>query len=95
MLVPFLKPGQTPDPVSLGGPLYTAMVTALITQEEQMAEEIRELCHWQDCLAQEAEKAEKERDRMCNWVHDLMDQRHNVKAESGGENLSSKGKKKS
>ena len=81
MLIPFLKPGQTPDPVSLGGPLYTAMDTALITQEEKMAEEMRELHHQLDCLVQDAEKAEKERDKMCNWVHGLMDQRHDVKSE--------------
>ena len=32
-------------------------------------------------LAQEAEDAEKQRDKMLNWVHDLMDQRHEVKAD--------------
>ena len=33
------------------------------------------------CLAQEAEDAEKEREWMSNWVHDLMDQRYEIKAE--------------
>ena len=64
MPIPFLKPGQTPDPVSLGGPLYDAMFTALLTQEEWMAEEMRELCHRWDCLVWEAEKAEMEGNKM-------------------------------
>ena len=32
-------------------------------------------------MAQEAEDAEKEREWMSNWVHDLMNQRHEIKAE--------------
>ena len=32
-------------------------------------------------MAQEAEDAEKERERMSNWVRDLMDQRYEIKAE--------------
>ena len=33
--------------------------------------EMKDLYHQQDCLAQEDDKAEKEWERMCNWVHDL------------------------
>ena len=55
-------------------PVCTTITTALLTQDKQMAKGMKELCqHW-DCLAQEAEQAEKERDRMGNWAHDLMDQ---------------------
>ena len=36
---------------------------------------------WWDCLAQEAEKAEKELEQMSNWVSDLLDQRADVKDE--------------
>ena len=32
-------------------------------------------------LAQEAEDAEKQRDRMCNWVLDLKDQKYDVQKE--------------
>ena len=32
-------------------------------------------------MAQEAEDAGKEREWMSNWVHDLMDQRYEIKAE--------------
>ena len=32
-------------------------------------------------MAQEAEDDEKEREWMSNWVHDLMDQRYEIKAE--------------
>ena len=32
-------------------------------------------------LAQEAEDAEKKRDKMYNWVRDLMDHRHDMKAD--------------
>ena len=46
-----------------------------------MAEGMRELCQQQDCLAKEAEEAEKERDRMGNWVHDLIDQRSDLQGE--------------
>ena len=43
--------------------------------------EIKRLHQKHICLAQEAEDAEKEREWMSNWVHDLMDQRHEIKAE--------------
>ena len=58
--IPFLKPGQSPESLSLGGPVCTTTATALLTQEEQMAEGMRELHHQWNCLAQEAEEAEKE-----------------------------------
>ena len=37
-----------------------------------MVEEMRDLCHQWDHLAQEADNAEKEWEMMCNQVHDLM-----------------------
>ena len=43
--IPFLKPGQSFDPVYLGGSVCTDIATILIMQEEQMAEDMRELCH--------------------------------------------------
>ena len=36
-----------------------------------MVEEMKDLCHQHDHLDQEADKAEKEWERMCNQVHDL------------------------
>ena len=42
---------------------------------------MRGLQHWQDCLAQEAEKTEKEGDQISNWVCDPLDQRSDVKDE--------------
>ena len=48
ILVPisFLEPGQSPGPLSLGGPVCNAIATALLRQEELMAEGMRELCQW-------------------------------------------------
>ena len=43
--------------------------------------EINRLCQKHICLVQEAEDAEKERTLMSNWMCDLMDQRHEIKAE--------------
>ena len=34
--VPFLEPGQSPIPVALGGPVYSAITTAFMTQAEEM-----------------------------------------------------------
>ena len=64
--IPFLKPGQSPEPFSLGGPVCTSTVTALLTQEKLMAGGMRELHHQLDCLAQEAEEAKKDWNRMGN-----------------------------
>ena len=83
MPIPFLVPVQSTHPVSLGGPVHATIATALITHVEEMVDEIRELFHhhkW-NCLAQEAEKAEKEWEWMSNWVSDLLDQRADVKGE--------------
>ena len=48
---------------------------------EELVEEMRGLHHQQDCLAQEADKAEKERDQIFNWIDDLVDQRAYVRDE--------------
>ena len=69
--IPFLKPGQSPCPVALGGPVFSAITTAFMTQAEEMVGDMSDLCHQQDCLAQEAGKAEKEREKMCRQVQDL------------------------
>ena len=69
--IPFLEPGQSPSPVALGGPVCSAVATALMTQAEEMVENMQNLCHQQDCLAQEAGKAEKEWEKMCRQVQDL------------------------
>ena len=74
----FLEPDQCPSPGILGGPVCTAIAIAFITQAEEMVEEMKDLQLQWDCLAQEADNAEKEWDRMCNWVHDL---RSDVKGE--------------
>ena len=58
--IPFLKPDQSPSPGILGGPVCAAITTAFITQAEEMVGEMKDLHHQQDCLAQEADKAEKE-----------------------------------
>ena len=42
-----------------------------MTQAEEVVEEMQDLCHQQDCLAQEAGKAEKEWEKMCRQVQDL------------------------
>ena len=69
--IPFLEPGQSPSPVALGGPVCSATTTAFMTQEEEMLQDMKDLCHQQDCLAQEAGKAEKEWEKMCQQVWDL------------------------
>ena len=57
------------------------MATTFAIEMEEVVAEIKRLCQKHICLAQEAEDAVKERERMSNWVHDLMDQRHEIKAE--------------
>ena len=73
LLVPihFLGPGHSPSPVALGGPVCSAITTAFMTQAEEMLEDMKDLCHQQDCLAHEAGKAEKEWEKMCQQVWDL------------------------
>ena len=81
MPIPFPEPDQSPEPLLLGGSVCTAIATTPLSQEEQMARGIKQLCRWQDCLAQEAGKAEEEWERMCGQVHDLMDQRSDLQGE--------------
>ena len=83
ILVPilFLEPGQSPSPATLGGPVIQAIATAFTTEMEEVVAEIKRLQQKHICLAQEAEDAEKQKDKMFNWVHDLMDHRHEVKAD--------------
>ena len=69
--IPFLEPGQSPSPVALGGPVCSAIATVFMTQAEEMLEDMKDLCHQWDCLAQEAGKAEKEWEKMCQQVRDL------------------------
>ena len=57
---PFLETGQSPSPVALGGPVCSAIATAFMTQADEMVEDMKDLCHQRDCLAQEAGKAQKE-----------------------------------
>ena len=71
--IPFLEPHQPPSPVTLGGPVHATIATAFTTQAEELVGEIKRLHHWCNHFAQEAEKAERERDRMCNWLLDLKD----------------------
>ena len=83
ILVPihFLEPGQSPSPAALGGQVLENMATAFATEIKEVVVEIKRL--HQKCihLAQEAEDAEKQRDRMCNWVLDLKDQKYDVQKE--------------
>ena len=69
--IPFLEPGHSPSPVALGGPVCSAIATAFMTQAEEMLQNMKDLCHQQDCLAQETGKAEKEWEKMCLQVWDL------------------------
>ena len=71
MPIPFLEPAQSPSPVALGGPVCSAIATAFMTQAEEMLEDMKDLFHQPDHLAQEAGKAEKEWEKMCKQVWDL------------------------
>ena len=57
--------------MALGGPVCSAIATAFMTQAEEMLQDMKDLCHQWDCLAQEAGKAEKEWEKMCQQVQDL------------------------
>ena len=83
ILVPitFLEPGQSPSSAVLGGPVLESMATAFATEMEEVVAEIKRLCQKHICLAQEAEDAAQEREWLSNWMCDLMDQRHEIKAE--------------
>ena len=69
--IPFLEPTQSPSPVALGGPVCSVIATAFMTQTEEMVEDMKDLCHQWDYLAQEAGKAEKEWEKMCRQVQHL------------------------
>ena len=69
--VPSLEPGQSPSPAILGGPVQEAIITAFSTESEELVAEIKKMHKKLIHFAQEAEDAEKQRDRMFNWVLDL------------------------
>ena len=75
--IPFLEPGQFPSPATLGGPVLEAFTTEM----KEVVAEIKRLHQKHIHLAQEAEDVEKQRERMCNWVLDLKDQKHDVQKE--------------
>ena len=79
--IPFLEPGQSPCPATLGGPVPEAIITPFSTEVEELVAEIKKMHKKCIHLAQEAEDAEKQRDRMCNWVLDLKDQKYDVQKE--------------
>ena len=79
--IPFLEPGQSPSPATLGGPVPEATITAFSTEVEELVAEIKKMCKKHIHLAQEAEGTEKQRDRICNWVLDLKDQKYDVQKE--------------
>ena len=79
--IPFLEPGQSPSPATLGGPVLEAIATAFTMEMEKVVAEIKGLHQKHIHLAQEAEDAEKQRKRMCNWVFDLKDQEYDVQNE--------------
>ena len=62
------------------------MATAFATEINEVVAEIKRLHQKHIHLAQEAEDAEKQRDRMCNWVLDLKDQKYDVQKEIGSWN---------
>ena len=66
---PLLVP--IPSPVPFGGPVCSTIAAAFMTQAEDMVEDMQDLCHQWDHLAQEAGKAEKEWEKMCRQVQDL------------------------
>ena len=81
--VPFLEPGQSPHPVSLGGPVLATMEASLLKQVHEIEEQIRRFCERWDWLAKEPEQAEKEWEKVSNWVRDLLDQRVDLRVEIG------------
>ena len=85
--VPFLEPGQSPHPVSLGGPVLATMEASLLKQVHEIEEQIRGFHERWDRLAKEAEQAEKEQEKVSNWVRDLLDQRVDLRVEIGSMEL--------
>ena len=74
-------------PVSLGGPVLATMEASLFKQVHEIEEQIRGFRERRDRLAKEAEQAEKERERVSNWVRDLLDQRVDLRVEIGSMEL--------
>ena len=70
------------------------MATAFATEINEVVAEIKRLHQKHIHLAQEAEDAEKQRDRMCNWVLDLKDQKYDVQKEIGKLEQDLNGKKR-
>ena len=85
--VPFLELGQSPDPVSLGGPVLATMEASLLNQVHEIEEQIRGFHERWDWMAKEAEQAEKEWEKVSNWVRDLLDQRVDLRVEIGSMEL--------
>ena len=85
--VPFLEPGQSPNPVSLGGPVLATIEASLLKQVHEIEEQIRAFHERWDWLTKEAEQAEKEWEMVSNWVRDLLDQRVDLRVEIGSMEL--------
>ena len=85
--VPFLEPGQFPHPVSLGRLVLATMEGALLKWIHEIEEQIRGFHESWDPLAKEAEQAEKEQEKVSNWVRDLLDQRVDLRVEIGSVEL--------
>ena len=79
--IPFLEPDQTPTPVALGAPVQATISTAFLTWVGEMVHEMEMMCDKCNHLAQEIEEAEIKGDKMSNCIHDLLDQRYDVKRE--------------
>ena len=79
--VPILEPGQSPHPVSLGRLVSATMEASLLKQAHEIEEQIRGFHERQDQLAKEAKQAEKEWEKVSNWVRDLLDQRVDLRVE--------------
>ena len=79
--IPFLEPGQSPSPTTLDGLVPEDIITAFCTEVEELVAKIKKMHKKHIHLAQEAEDAEKQRDRMCNWVLDLKDQKYDIQKE--------------
>ena len=63
------------------------MEASLLKQVHEIEEQIRGFRERQDWLAMEAEQAEKEWEKVSNWVRDLLDQRVDLRVEIGSMEL--------
>ena len=77
--VPFLGPCHSPYSISMGAPALATMEATLLKQVHEIEEQIRGFHEQQDHSAQWAERAEKEREHISNWVIDLLDQRADLR----------------